>query len=93
MHLEPEVSDAVVLQNGNPSSQVRRSTQDVRVKSGETIVIAGLVQQTMDNQIVRVPVLGYIPLLGEIFTQRNKTRKKIETIIMVTPKIVDDSAQ
>jgi len=93
MHLEPEVSDAVVLQNGNPSSQVRRSSQDVRVKSGETIVIAGLMQQTMDNQIVRVPLLGYIPLVGEIFTQRNKTRKKVETIIMVTPKIVDDAPQ
>ncbi len=92
MHLEPEVSDAVVLQNGNPSSQVRRSTQDVRVKSGETIVIAGLIQQTTDNQIIRVPLLGYIPVLGEIFTQRTKNRKKVETIIMITPRIVDEAA-
>ncbi|MDR3690840.1 MAG: hypothetical protein P4L46_15790 [Fimbriimonas sp.] len=92
MHLEPEVSDAVVLQNGNPSSQVRRATTDVRVKSGETIIIGGLINQTQDNQVIRVPILGYIPILGEIFTQRTNTKKKIETIIMITPKIVDDAA-
>jgi type II secretory pathway component GspD/PulD (secretin) len=91
MHLEPEVSDAVVLQNGNPSSQVRRATTDVRVKSGQTIVIGGLINQTLDNQIIRVPILGYLPIIGELFTQRTYAKKKIETIIMITPKTVDDS--
>ena len=91
MHLEPEVSDAVVLQNGNPSSQVRRATTDVRVKSGQTIVIGGLINQTLDNQIIRVPILGYLPIIGELFTQRTYAKKKIETILMITPKTVDDS--
>ncbi len=92
MHLEPEVSDAVVLNNGNPSSQVRRATTDVRVKSGETIVIAGLIQQTSDRQIIRVPILGYIPIIGELFTNRNNLKKKIETVIMITPKIVEEGS-
>ncbi len=89
MQLAPSVSDAVVNVNGNPTSNIRTADTRVRVKSGETIMIAGLTQETGDKQVVRVPLLGYIPLVGELFTQRNTTKKKVETVFLITPRILD----
>jgi type II secretory pathway component GspD/PulD (secretin) len=91
MQLDPQVSDAVTSVNGNPTSNIRTASTRVRVKSGQTIVIAGLVQETSTKQTIRVPVLGYIPLVGEIFTQRTNDKKKVETIFLITPKIVDNN--
>ena len=89
MALSPSISDAVVAVNGNPTSNIRTVTNRLRVKSGQQIVIAGLIQETGSKQIIRVPILGYIPLIGEIFTQRSDTKKKVETIFIITPHIVD----
>ena len=91
MQLDPQVSDAVTSVNGNPTSNIRNASTRVRVKSGQTIVIAGLVQETSSKQTVRVPFLGYIPLVGEIFTQRTNDKKTVETIFLITPKIVDNN--
>lgn len=88
MQLNPSVSDSVVQVNGNPTSNIRTATTTLRVKSGQTIVIAGLVQDTGSWQIVRVPILGYIPLIGEIFSQRTYDKKKVETIFIITPKLI-----
>ena len=89
MQLAPSVSDAVVNVNGNPTSNIRTADTRVRVKSGETIIIAGLTQETGDKQVARIPILGYIPLVGEIFTQRSTTKKKVETVFLITPRIMD----
>ena len=91
MQLDPQVSDAVTSVNGNPTSNIRTASTRVRVKSGQTIVIAGLVQETSSKQTVRIPFLGSIPLVGEIFTQRTNDKKKVETIFLITPKIVDNN--
>ena len=91
MQLDPQVSDAVTSVNGNPTSNIRNASTRVRVKSGQTIVIAGLVQETSSKQTVRGPFLGYIPLVGEIFTQRTNDKKTVETIFLITPKIVDNN--
>jgi len=89
MQLDPSVSDAVLNVNGNPTSNVRTAATTIRVKSGQTIIIAGLIQDTSSRQIVRVPFLGYIPLVGEIFTQRTTDKKKVETVFLITPKLID----
>jgi type II secretory pathway component GspD/PulD (secretin) len=90
MQLAPSVSDAVVNVNGNPTSNIRNADTRVRVKSGETIIIAGLTQESGDKQVVRVPLLGYIPLVGELFTQRSMNMKKVETVFLITPRVMDD---
>lgn len=88
MQLDPSVSDSVVSVNGNPTSNIRTASTRITVKSGQTIVIAGLMQETGSKQTVRVPILGYIPLIGEIFTQRTNDRKKVETVFLITPKLI-----
>ncbi len=91
MYLDPSVSDAVTNVSGNPTSNIRTANTKIRVKSGQTIVIAGLLQDTISRQTVRVPFLGSIPLLGEIFTQRTNSKKKIETVFLITPKLIEGS--
>jgi len=90
LNLEAEVSDTATLQNGNPQDKVRKVSNTIRVKSGDTIAVGGLIQQNTDRQVTRVPILGYIPIIGELFTQRNNTKKKIETVIMITPTLVPE---
>jgi type II secretory pathway component GspD/PulD (secretin) len=90
LNLAPEVSDAVVNVNGNPTTNVRRVSTMVRVRPGETIAIGGLIQQTTSHNTSRVPILGNIPLLGELFTQRTNTSHRSEVIILITPRMTDE---
>lgn len=87
LNLEPEVSDAVVSVNGNPTTNVRRVSTTVRIKPGETIAIGGLVQETTSRRVQKVPILGSLPIVGELFTNRQNSSDKSEVIILITPRL------
>lgn len=57
-------------------------------KSGQTIALGGIIRETVDDSVKKVPVLGDVPLLGFLFRQENKTKKKTETVIVLTPHII-----
>ncbi len=61
----------------------------VRVKSGETAVIAGLVSDEEQLTVKKVPFLGDIPLVGELFKHRERRPSHREILIFVTPTIVE----
>ena len=65
--------------------------KNVRIKDGETLIIAGLIQEQTEKQITKIPILGDIPGIGAAFrsTTTNKTKK--ELVIMITPKIIMDN--
>ena len=65
--------------------------KNVRFKDGETLIIAGLIQEQTEKQITKIPILGDIPGIGAAFrsTTTNKTKK--ELVIMITPKIIMDN--
>jgi len=92
LNLEPEVSDAVVAINGNPTTNVRRASTNIRLKDGETIVLAGLVQQMTDKRVVRIPLLGQIPILGNLFSSQRSTNRKTDVIILITPHLTERGA-
>jgi len=54
-------------------------------------VIGGLIQDTEEETISKVPLLGDIPLLGWLFKTKAKTRKKTNLMILLTPHIVKDA--
>ena len=56
----------------------------------ETIVIGGLVRDTMSETMNGVPLLMNIPLLGELFQQKQLSHRKVELIIFITPTIIQD---
>jgi type IV pilus assembly protein PilQ len=67
----------------------RQVATNVRVKDGEPFVIGGLFLETNTNNVTRVPVLGQIPIVGEIFSYRTKERNKSQVVVLVVPFILD----
>jgi MSHA biogenesis protein MshL len=74
-------------------SEVRESDSVVKAMSGQLIVIGGLMQTSHSNQDYRVPVLGDIPLLGNLFKSQQKITSHTELVILLRPIVVDTDAQ
>jgi type IV pilus assembly protein PilQ len=62
----------------------------VLVENGGTLVIGGIFEQTEQENVTKVPFLGDIPYLGNLFKTKSRTSKKTELLIFLTPKIVTD---
>jgi hypothetical protein len=94
MHVAPEVStldqaNAVLLSGFRiPAFKVRKAESDVTVRSGDTLVIGGLLQDEDIDLIRKIPGLADIPLLGELFKFREKSRVRTQLVILVTPEIL-----
>lgn len=79
-------------QSGNsevPETTKREVDTQIRVRDGELFVIGGLYQENKTKSVSRVPILGYIPLLGELFKTRNDNHTKSEMVFIVVPYILD----
>jgi len=74
-------------------SQVRESDSVVTAKSGQLIVIGGLMQKSHSYQDYRIPVLGDIPLIGNLFKSQQKIDDHTELVILLRPIVVDSDAQ
>jgi len=66
--------------------------QDVRVKAGETLSIAGLLKDSDIEQIGKLPYISDLPVFGSLFKSKTKTHNKTEIVILITPKIISDIA-
>ena len=67
------------------TKQIRTQTL---LKNGETVIIGGVYQQDQGEQVVKTPILGDIPLLGNLFKKRTKRDNRTELLIFLTPRIV-----
>jgi MSHA biogenesis protein MshL len=74
-------------------SEVRESDSVVKAMSGQLIVIGGLMQTSHSTQDYRVPVLGDIPLFGNLFKSQQKITNHTELVILLRPIVVDTDAQ
>ena len=61
----------------------------VRVKSGETVAIGGLISEIEQTIVRKVPLLGDIPIIGELFKSREERPSRTEIVIFVTPTIIE----
>jgi len=90
--IEPEVSSIIGWVGPNadiPWVKTRQATTNVRVKDGETIIIAGLLNEEKTSQITKLPILGHIPILGKLFQHTVLNKKKTDLIVEITPKIIE----
>ena len=71
-----------------PVLDIKQASTLVRMKSGQTIVIGGLIQDSTSINERKVPVLGDIPALGNLFRGKFKSKEKKELVIFLTPRIV-----
>jgi type IV pilus assembly protein PilQ len=95
MLLQPSFTDvqqAAISTASNPifNPVKRQAITLVRVKNGQTLVLGGLLR-SVENKVVRkVPFLGYIPLIGWLFTSDLNSRRNTDLVIFITPTIVSD---
>jgi len=68
-------------------------TTSVLIKDGNTLVLGGLIQDNVSNSESSVPLLGRIPLLGELFRARNTSKSKSDFLIFLQPHILRDDRQ
>ena len=84
----PKVSDGVVTQ-GLPSETTTEVTTQVAVRDGESIFIGGLIRDRKEKVDKQIPLLGRIPILGYLFKRKTENLSRTETIVVITPHIVD----
>jgi hypothetical protein len=85
-----EGSAADALASGGPITTKRSAETHVSVKSNQTIVIGGLMQEVETESETKVPILGDIPLIGFFFRNKAKTKRKTNLLIFLTPHVIDD---
>lgn len=69
-------------------SNIRESDTIIRARDGEVVIIGGLMQTGYSEDVSQVPLLGRVPFLGELFTNRRQLETKKELVIMLRPTIV-----
>jgi type IV pilus assembly protein PilQ len=74
-----------------PSIDTRNVTTQIHVNNGDTAVIGGIFEETITNDITKVPVLGDIPFFGYLFKTTGRNSEKQELLIFLTPRVVKDS--
>ena len=72
-------------------SSVRESDSIVRARSGQVIVIGGLMQETVNKQQYKTPLLGDIPGVGRLFRSEQDTKSKVELVILLRALVVNGS--
>lgn len=97
MVLEPSVKEAVtgtLVVNNQPTKDVEQRSlkSTVRVRSGETIMIGGLIRQNNPETITKVPFFSSIPIIGMAFRHKNHgPTKDREMLVFLTPRIIKDT--
>jgi general secretion pathway protein D len=96
LEINQEVSQAKTptgAGNPNPDVGTRSAKTSVVVGSGESVVLGGLIREENTRTSSGVPLLSKIPLLGALFGYQTLDRTRTELVMVVTPKIVSDTAQ
>jgi pilus assembly protein CpaC len=94
LDIQPEVSSvdtSASYQVGNlsiPGFVVRRAHTMVDLKSGQSFMIAGLLQSQNDTGTQRLPGLGKLPILGNLFSSKAYQRRETDLVIIITPHLV-----
>lgn len=86
--LDRSVAVAVGTENSVPGFRNRKVRTRVAVRSGETIVLSGVFSRDEQKSVSKVPVLGHIPLVGELFKQRAMDDIERELVVFVTPRLI-----
>lgn len=104
LNVEPQANDAGLIRTkvgvevssvdkansvlGIPGFVTRKTNTEMNVQSGEPMVIAGLFSADDAKTVAKLPGLGSVPVLGELFKSRQFRRGETELVVLVTPQIV-----
>jgi MSHA biogenesis protein MshL len=93
MNINPSITERTGVATSRlgdqvPIISVRETDTLVRVRQGETIVIAGLMQDRASVDTAKVPVIGDVPVVGNLFKRTEKSRRKTDLVILLTPTVM-----
>lgn len=94
LKVRPEVStldfgNAVVLNGFRiPALATRRTETELELIDGQTFAIAGLLNNTMNSTLQKIPGIGDIPILGHLFRSKAAQKNQTELVVMITPQIL-----
>lgn len=71
----------------------RQAQTVLRLKDGETQVLAGLIQNSETESASHIPLIGNLPVLGRLFSSQNNRRNKTEVVLLITPHVVRNLIQ
>lgn len=97
MSISPSVSsiaNTVQLGNGDFASLLSRRTLtsgQIRLRDNQTLIMSGVIQDFDRETVSKVPFLGDLPIIGALFRSQRTDKTRNEVIIVVTPRIIDDS--
>lgn len=91
LNVEVQKDAQGVNTSAGPAINVKRVKTQVRVNNGETAILGGIFEQTLRDDTSKVPFLGDIPVLGNLFKSNSKTDEKSELLIFLTPRLVDEN--
>ena len=89
MEIHPERSDGEVV-DGLPNSRTTEVTSNVMVRDGTTIVIGGLIEEQATQSSSRIPGLGALPVVGNLFKSKSNNTQRTELIVLLTPRVIHD---
>ncbi|MEZ5508430.1 MAG: type IV pilus secretin PilQ family protein [Gammaproteobacteria bacterium] len=78
------------LFNGIPSIDTNEIETSVIVDNGQTVVLGGVFRSDDVDETVKTPFLGDLPVIGRLFRYRKQTSEKVELLVFITPRIVND---
>ncbi|MDX1465042.1 MAG: type IV pilus secretin PilQ family protein, partial [Halomonas sp.] len=79
------------LFGGVPSIDTNEITTQVLVDNGETVVLGGILTTEEAMSLLKTPFLGDLPVLGNLFRYTENTNDKVELLVFITPRILDDN--
>ena len=87
------VGQLVNVQGGGqvPAIDTKNVLTQIAVNNGDTAVIGGIYEETIRNDTTKVPFLGDVPVVGNLFKQTGRSSQKTELLIFLTPRIVKDT--
>ncbi len=96
MTLLPTISEFGQLRRGPDGQEIPDQLSQqlavvARVKDGQTVALGGLTRKQDTYSQSRFPILGDLPIIGQLFRSRNSQQNSSELIIFVTPKVVDET--
>lgn len=97
LSISPSVSsiaNVVQLGNGDEVSLLSRRTLtsgQIRLRDNQTLILSGVIQDFDRETVSKVPFLGDLPIIGALFRSQRTDKTRNEVVIVVTPRIIDDS--
>ncbi len=91
LEINPQRSSGTVSAiTGLPSETTSEVTSNVMVRDRETVVIGGLIESKDVATVKKVPLLGYLPIVGPLFSSDQYVTVRTEIIVLITPIILED---